>query len=272
MLKQRIITALILIPLVIWAVLQLPTANFAAVLSVLVLLGAWEWSNLLPARSPLLRSLYVAAIALALWMAWQLRTGVGADWILAAAFGAWLLWLAWIGRPELGRNGGPKVVLFKSLVGALVLVPSWLALVMLHGRPAIGPQAVLFLMVMIWVADSGAYFSGRRWGRTKLAPRVSPGKTWEGVYGALAACTLVALTGAWWMDGSPFDVVAFLLVCLVTILFSIEGDLLESLLKRQRDIKDSGSLLPGHGGVLDRVDSLTAAAPVFVLGLSWTGL
>ena len=268
MLKQRILTALILIPLVVWAVLQLPTHWFAVLLAVLVLMGAWEWSNLAGLDAPMARSLYVSLLALALWLAWWWHAQPLAQGVLALACVGWVLALAWIGRPDFARAQR----LFKAVVGFWVLVPAWLGLVLLHGHPGPGPQLVLFLMVLIWVADSGAYFAGRRWGHTKLAPRVSPGKTWEGVYGALAACALVALLGAWWMEGSVRELISFLLICLVTILFSIAGDLLESLMKRQRGIKDSGRLLPGHGGVLDRVDSLTAAAPVFVLGLYWTEL
>lgn len=268
MLRQRILTALVLIPLVILAVLQLPTQQFAALLAVLVLMGAWEWSNLAGLASPVSRVAYVALVVLALWLAWWWHGQPVAQGILVLAFAGWVLALAWIGRPDFARGNR----LFKLVTGLWVLVPAWLGLVLLHAHPAIGPQLVLFLMVLIWVADSGAFFAGRRWGRHKLAPSVSPGKTWEGVYGALAACALVALLGAWWMEGSPRELVSFLLICLVTILFSIAGDLFESLMKRQRGIKDSGQLLPGHGGVLDRVDSLTAAAPVFVLGLYWTEL
>jgi phosphatidate cytidylyltransferase len=267
-LRQRILTALVLIPAVIWAVLQLPTQQFAALLAVLVLMGAWEWSNLAGLRATFARVQYVVLVAMVLWMAWWWHGHLVARGILFLGFLGWLLALAWISRPDYARDNGP----LKAVAGFLVLVPAWLGLVLLHAHPALGPRLVLFLMVLIWVADSGAYFAGRRWGRHKLAPRVSPGKTWEGVYGALAACALVALAGAWWMGGAPRQMVSFLLICLVTILFSIAGDLLESLMKRQRGIKDSGQLLPGHGGVLDRVDSLTAAAPVFVLGLYWTEL
>ena len=268
MLRQRILTALILIPLVVLAVLWLPTPLFAALLAVLVLMGGWEWSNLAGLRTSVGRVLYLAMLALALWLAWWWHGQPAAWGILLLGVLGWLLALAWISRPDFARDHDA----LKGVAGFWVLVPAWLGLVLLHGHPGMGPTLVLFLMVLIWVADSGAYFAGRRWGRHKLAPRVSPGKTWEGVYGALAACALVALAVAAWLGGTPRQLVSFLLICLVTILFSIAGDLLESLMKRQRGIKDSGRLLPGHGGVLDRVDSLTAAAPVFVLGLYWTEL
>jgi phosphatidate cytidylyltransferase len=133
-------------------------------------------------------------------------------------------------------------------------------------RDEFGPGYVLFLFLLIWVADIGAYFAGRRWGRRKLALAISPGKTWEGAVGAGAAALAFALAGAAALGlGSRWP--GFVAICMVTVGFSIAGDLFESMMKRQRGLKDSGSLLPGHGGVLDRVDSLTAAAPVFLLGL-----
>jgi len=148
----------------------------------------------------------------------------------------------------------------------LVLLPSWTALVWIHSLSG-GPYLVLFLMVLIWIADSGAYFAGRRFGRNKLAPVVSPGKTLEGVYGALAGGLIWSLVLVVYYGDSALHHIGLLLLCLLTVPASIVGDLYESLLKRERGVKDSGSLLPGHGGVLDRVDSLTAAAPVFAFGL-----
>jgi phosphatidate cytidylyltransferase len=146
----------------------------------------------------------------------------------------------------------------------VVLIAPWVAFMGL--RSEFGPGYVLFLFLLVWAADVGAYFAGRRWGQHKLAPAISPGKTWEGVAGASAATLILALLGAALLDESvrwP----TFVVVCLITAGFSIAGDLFESMIKRQCGVKDSGSLLPGHGGVLDRVDSLTAAAPVFLLGL-----
>ncbi|MGB4876542.1 MAG: phosphatidate cytidylyltransferase, partial [Candidatus Competibacter sp.] len=144
----------------------------------------------------------------------------------------------------------------------------WAALMAL--RADYGPRSVVFLLLLVWAADIGAYFAGRRWGRRKLAPAISPGKTWEGALGGGLATLVLALVGAAFLKvgASGFGFVA---VCLITMGFSIAGDLFESMMKRQSGLKDSGSLLPGHGGVLDRVDSLSAAAPVFLLGLYGIG-
>ena len=152
------------------------------------------------------------------------------------------------------------------------MVSTWLALVVLHSRPDQGPHWVLFLLVLVWVADSGAFFAGRQFGRTKLAPKVSPGKTWEGVFGALIACALFAFGYARFLELQGLALTGFILISLVTVLFSVAGDLLESLLKRQHGVKDSGTLIPGHGGILDRIDSLFAAAPIFLFGLRWIEL
>ncbi|HED18386.1 MAG TPA: phosphatidate cytidylyltransferase, partial [Gammaproteobacteria bacterium] len=189
------------------------------------------------------------------------------------ALAGWLFVLFWITRPALGAGETGKHLLAKILLGCGLMVSTWLALVVLHSRPDQGAYWVLYLLVLVWVADSGAFFTGRQLGRTKLAPKVSPGKTWEGVFGGLVACALFAFAYARFFLGLQGAAMAgFVLVSLVTVLFSVVGDLLESLLKRQRGVKDSGALIPGHGGVLDRLDSLFAAAPIFLLGLRWTGL
>ncbi len=156
-----------------------------------------------------------------------------------------------------------------GVAGILALVPSWLALVRLLHAPPRGPQWVLFMLLLVWVADIGAYFFGRRFGRVRLAPEVSPGKTWEGVLGGAAGSALVAIAGSAWFRIPLF---AFVPLCLAAVGFSIVGDLTESLLKRFAGMKDSGTVLPGHGGVMDRIDSLTGAAPVLLLGLSFLGV
>jgi phosphatidate cytidylyltransferase len=150
-----------------------------------------------------------------------------------------------------------------------VLLGPWLALVHLHAAAPRGPELVLFLLLLIWTADVAAFFAGRRWGQAKLTPAVSPGKTRVGVYGALLGAALAALALAWWLRLVPALTAAAVAICVATAFVSVVGDLFESLVKRRRGVKDSGRLLPGHGGILDRIDSLTAAAPMFTLGILW---
>lgn len=269
MLKQRLITALLLIPFVIWAILGLPTVYLGAMLGVLVLLGAWEWARLIPLRSAAVRAVYVVlmAAAVAITGLYLYRTGT-VIWVLAAALVWWLIAVVWVVRYRpCADNTNRACGYAKYAAGFLTLVPAWGALVAIHSAPGNGAWMLLFVMVLMWVADSGAYFAGRAWGRRKLAPRVSPGKTWEGVAGALAAATVYGLVGGWQFGFQAQRLGLFVMLCLVTVGFSIVGDLWESLLKRDQGVKDSGVLLPGHGGVLDRVDSLTAGAPIYLSGL-----
>jgi phosphatidate cytidylyltransferase len=152
------------------------------------------------------------------------------------------------------------------LSGMLVLVPLFLALVILYNA---APELLLFALLIVWVADTGAYFAGKAMGRVKLAPAISPGKTWEGVIGGLLAVVVLTVLRSTWADT---DLAVFIPFCLAVAAISIVGDLTVSMFKRTAGLKDSGSLFPGHGGVLDRIDSVAAAAPLFALGLGWVGL
>ena len=186
----------------------------------------------------------------------------------ALVFWMWALWVVIrFPRPlPWGRRGW-----FMALLGVLALVLPWLAVVILHGSGEQGPIWVLVMMIVIWTADSTAYFAGRRWGRRKLAPAVSPGKTWEGLWGALVVVSLGLCGLAWWLGEGLVTGLSLLLLGLIVTLASVLGDLFESVLKRTRGVKDSGNLLPGHGGMLDRIDGFTAAAPLFTLGiLAWS--
>lgn len=264
MLRQRILTAAILALLVVWVVLKLPTTGFGLALLAVILPAAWEWARLAGLDGTRDRLLYgggVLALILACWPLVGSTAFVGS--LSATVVAGWCCALIWLWRyaerPD--RLSRPMTV---AGAGLMVLVAPWVALVALRGE--FGARYVLFLLLLVWVADIGAYFAGRRWGRRKLARTISPGKTWEGVWGATAAVLAFALAGAAVL-GVGVRWPWFVAICLVTVGFSIVGDLFESMMKRQCGLKDSGSLLPGHGGVLDRVDSLTAAAPVFVLGL-----
>jgi phosphatidate cytidylyltransferase len=260
MLRQRIITALLLAPLAVLVILWVPHPVTMVVFALLVLAGAWEWAAFPGLTSALARSLYVIAIAAALAASW-LAGPMQKHWILTAAMVWWLIALFWIAFFPTRMNR-----MLGILAGFLVLVPAWVALVWLHQRDS---HLVLFVLLLVVAADVGAYFGGRSFGRHKLAPKVSPGKTWEGVIGGLAAAGLMAIVGIFWFKVSAAP---FLVACAVVVFASIVGDLTESLFKRHAGLKDSGTLLPGHGGVLDRVDSVTAAAPVFLMSLDFLGL
>jgi phosphatidate cytidylyltransferase len=264
-LGKRVLTAVVLGAALLAIVLWLPEWVTVLVLTAMLLLGAWEWSAFLRLSSPAGRLTYVALVALLLALAWRGSAAPdGRELILAFAVLWWLAALAWIAF-------APRRVSAWSAgaAGVLALVPSWLALVRLRLAPPHGAEWVLFALVLVWVADIGAFFFGRRFGRVRLAPAVSPRKTWEGVIGAAALCTLVAIAGSAWFHVS---LAAFLPLCLATVGFSIIGDLTESLLKRFAGMKDSGTMFPGHGGVMDRIDSLTGAAPVLLLGLTLLGV
>ncbi|MCU7923711.1 MAG: phosphatidate cytidylyltransferase [Candidatus Thiodiazotropha sp. (ex Dulcina madagascariensis)] len=270
MLKQRVITALILAPLVITAVLLLSNGYLALLLGVVVAVGGREWARLSGIDKFPIQLAYVLLLLICLAGIYYYLPGEWVPGVMVVSVGWWLLAVFRLARYQTDRKiaGGAPA---RALEGLIVLAPAWLALVVIHRIPSVGPGLLLFVLILIWSADVGAYFAGHRWGRHKLAPQVSPGKTREGVYGAVIAALLCGLFLAWWLDNDVAQLPLILLLCLVTILSSVVGDLFESLLKRQQGMKDSGTLLPGHGGMLDRIDSLTAAAPVFLLGLILLG-
>jgi phosphatidate cytidylyltransferase len=272
MLKQRVITALILAPLVIAAVLLLPTKILAWLLALVVAVGAREWALLSGIQSLPGQLFYSLVLLLSMLALLYLLPAEAYLWLIALSVLWWLVALFRLGRFRGAEVNPPGFEPWRALEGLVVLVPAWSALVLLHQRADGGPVLLLFLLILIWGADVGAYFAGRRWGRNKLAPQVSPGKTREGVYGAMASALVCSLFLVWWLQPAVGQSVLVMLLGLVTMLFSVVGDLFESLLKRRRGIKDSGTLLPGHGGMLDRIDSLTAAAPVFTLGLWLLGV
>ncbi len=271
MLKQRILTALVLAPLALWGIWASPLPVFAAILAVIFALAGWEWARLSGLAGVSGRIAYVALLLLGMA---GLYFGLTVDNLALAVFVLALVWwsmalmmvLSFPQGSEMWRRSG----LARGIAGLFILLPAWLALVVLHGQVEDGPGWVILLVMLVWAADTGAYFAGRALGRHKLAPKVSPGKTWEGAAGGLLLALLIALLGSLWLSPGG-GMVAFVVLVLLTIAISVLGDLVESLFKRITDIKDSGGLLPGHGGMLDRIDSLTAAAPLFVLGMVWLG-
>lgn len=269
-LLRRTLTAAVLVPCVVAAVLGLSSNHLSILLAVVVQLAAWEWAGLAGVRSSAGRSAYAIAVSCLLAALWFAHANSWALVILVGACIWWCILAVWLVRLSVIRPAeGIDHRLF--LIGSIVLGAPWLAIVHLHAMVANGPSLVLLLLVLIWIADSIAYFAGRFWGLTKLAPVLSPGKTWVGFYGALTAAAICGIGFAMVSRLALGEAIAVSLVAVLTVTLSVIGDLFESMLKRRRGVKDSGRLLPGHGGVLDRIDSLTAAAPVFTLGVLLTG-
>ncbi|MFL1406190.1 phosphatidate cytidylyltransferase [Marinobacter sp. M1N3S26] len=272
MLKTRILTALILAPIAIIGIFFLPPLGFAIFTGVAITLGAWEWANMAGYTSSHARLGYAALVAMVLVAVFQLPT-LNLLWLGVAW---WMLALLMVRSYPGGTSvwGSPPV---RAIMGLLVLVPAWVGLnhlrngSLLFGELNSGLVAILYVFLVVWVADIGAYFAGRAFGRAKLAPRVSPGKSWAGVWGGLAAVALLAVAAGLVAGAAVADTLLLLLASMLVAGISVVGDLLESMLKRFRGIKDSSQLLPGHGGIMDRIDSLTAAIPVFALLITLTG-
>ncbi len=260
--RSRLLTGFGLALLTILVVLYGPPVLMAVVLSVALLVGGWEWSAFLALRGSA-RLLYVLVLALLGAVAYRCTASLAAFVpLMEIAVAWWLVALAWILFAPL--RGSRRAA---AVAGVLVLVPSWVALVRID-RWDHGPGWTLFVLGLAFAADTGAFFTGRRFGKRRLAPRVSPNKTWEGVLGGM----LLAL-GVSVVANTRFQLPwqGFVPLCMAAAASSVIGDLTESLLKRHVHLKDSGRLFPGHGGVLDRIDSVTAAAPVLALGLIWLG-
>ena len=264
-LRQRIGTALLLAALVIGILLWLPPGVAVGAVMVVIAAGAWEWAGFAGITSNAARTAYAVAVAGVIALAWFATDTVAATTALLACNAAW--WLASVAWLVLApTRGGPRAA---ALAGFAVLVPAAVGLGRLAELAPRGQVLLLFLLVLIAAADVGAYFGGRTFGRRKLAPRVSPNKTWEGFWSGMLAAGCAAVAGGLLFGESLLPWVA---VCMAVALVSVVGDLVESMFKRQVGLKDSSGLLPGHGGVLDRLDSLSAAAPVFLLGLLVLGV
>jgi phosphatidate cytidylyltransferase len=267
MLKQRLITSAILIPAALLILFLFPPRAFAVATGMVMLAGVWEWAGLMGIQQLVSRFYYV----LAAFFISVVALFIPIPFILIVSFIWWLLAIGLIALYPRGSAFWSKGYLIRGAMGLLTLIPCWGAMNFIRSQID-GTYILLFLLLLIWGADSVAYFVGKRWGRHKFVPEVSPGKSIEGYAGASIFALTFALLISWvgqipmdtWLWGSVLS--------LVTVWFSIVGDLSESMLKRQAGVKDSSQLLPGHGGLLDRIDSLTAAAPVFVLGALFFGM
>lgn len=266
--KTRILTALVLAPAAIALILFVPTGLFAAVTAATFLYAIWEWTRLLGLRVAGTRAAVVALHAAAMLALWFVHGGTAWWAIIIAGVLWWPFAALWLRHFSFAVAPTRENTALKLAVGFLIVVPAWCGLLQVHAGADRGPWWTLFGLMLVWVADSGAYLAGSRWGTTKLAPRISPGKTWAGVYGALAASALVGVLGAWLLGLRGPALAGIFVLAMLTVLASIVGDLFESLIKRHANLKDSGDLFPGHGGMFDRLDSVFAALPVWAAGLA----
>lgn len=277
MTRTRLLAALVMTPLAIAAILLLPTQWLALLAAVVFLGGLWEWLRLAEVEDTLARTvLLVLNLLLMVAMVWASRTASGGSLVLfqvAAMIGvAWWLFAAlWLRAYDYGSDHDNGARVAKLAAGTFAVIPAWCALVLIHAQRPNGHVWLFVALTIVWAADTGAYFAGRKFGRHKLSPRISPNKTIEGLAGGALAGIVAGVVGGALIGTGASKLPAVALAALVVVVFSVVGDLFESLLKRHAGVKDSGDLIPGHGGLLDRMDSVLAALPVFVLGKEWLG-
>ena len=277
------LAALIMAPLAIGGVLLLPTAWLMLIAAAVFLVALWEWLKLADVEDLLARNILLACnLAVMVALVWGSRSADGSTTLallqLVSLLGVawWLLAMLWLLHFDFASDHDTHARVFKLGAGTLAVVPAWCAMGVIHATDPNGHQWLLLALFLVWAADTGAYFAGRTFGGKlfggrKLAPRISPNKTIEGLLGGVALAVVVALIGAKLIGTDNGALLGVIAVTCVTVLFSVVGDLFESLLKRHINVKDSSNLIPGHGGVLDRVDSVLAALPVFALGKAVLG-
>ena len=282
MTKTRVLAALIMAPLAIGGVL-LPTAWLMLIAAAVFLVALWEWLKLADVEDLLARNILLACnLAVMVALVWGSRSADGSTTLallqLVSLLGVawWLLAMLWLLHFDFASDHDTHARVFKLGAGTLAVVPAWCAMGVIHATGPNGHQWLLLALFLVWAADTGAYFAGRTFGGKlfggrKLAPRISPNKTIEGLLGGVVLAVVVALVGAKLIGTDNGALLSVIAVAIVTVLFSVVGDLFESLLKRHINVKDSSNLIPGHGGVLDRVDSVLAALPVFALGKAVLG-
>jgi len=264
---KRTITGVVLTAIVLMGIFYLPLSYFIGIMTVLMLWAAWEWSGLCAVKSKTMRALYVTFV-FALFCA---VIHVPVIFVLWAALCFWLICACFVFLYPRATFLWVPFEVVKLTVGIFALVPCWLAVNVIRGAQD-GAFVLLFMLLIIWVCDTGAYFMGRSFGRHALMPHVSPKKTWEGLWGGLLFVLVVAILWSLFKGFSPWKWLLMIVFSFIVAIISVVGDLTESMLKRAAGVKDSGVILPGHGGILDRIDSLMAAAPIFLLGCLLLGM
>ena len=265
MLKQRLITAAILIPLVVWAIFASSLTTFTTLIVAVALLAAWEWHQMIGIQSPGMRVMLAVDLIIVLYLA---ITQLNPYFIISIGVLIWLIALVVIlgfSNTSLAERLSHvfKNKVFGAISSILILTVFVVSSITLKAFSEVGAFLFFFVMVTVWLADTGGYFAGKRYGKHALAPAVSPNKTWEGVAGGVLLASIWAIGFYWVKTPTTITMFEWMLLAVLTVAVSIVGDLFESLYKRAFSVKDSGSLLPGHGGILDRIDSLIAAVPVF---------
>lgn len=258
----RFISTIVLASVVIWGILHISLPTFEIITAIVMLLVAWEWAGLIPIRSYYNKIVYLLLMLGFFGIIQFVQEtlyilGVGVIW--------WLVSIFLLVRYEIYESKESRRMLH-ALYGLLAIAPCWVALNTLRAETN-GAQLVLLFLLMLWATDIGAYLVGSRLGKTRLSPKLSPKKSLEGAVGGLVLMLLVAIAGIFWLSIPQHQWISYFLASLALFIFSIIGDLFESLLKRKQGVKDSGKLIPGHGGILDRLDSLLAAAPVFTFAI-----
>ncbi|MEO6155241.1 MAG: phosphatidate cytidylyltransferase [Thermomonas sp.] len=282
MTKTRLLAALIMAPIAILSVLFVSTPVLAALSALLFLAALWEWLKLAEVDDTLARTiLLLLNLAVMVALVWGSRSAQGGSFallqlVVVVGVAWWLLAMLWLKHYNFASDHDSHARVFKLAAGTLAVIPAWCALGLIHASQPNGHRWLLLALFLVWSADTGAYFAGRAYGGKlfggrKLAPRISPNKTIEGLLGGLLLALIVAMLGASLAGATVDQLPAIAVVALASVGFSVVGDLFESMLKRHIGVKDSGDLIPGHGGVLDRVDSVLAALPVFALGKIWLG-
>ncbi len=294
---QRIITALIMLVFALYAIFFLPLETFSGVVAIIVLIGSWEWCGFFNKNNPLFKSLYVLITAALMWAIYHysLPQEYWNGWIIPEGIEEWLqlkdlalisvvlacIW--WVFAfvlvlvfPKISRSIINNMFLM-AIIGWLMLLPTWVALTGVRSIGMAldfhrGSSLLLFSLCLVWAADTGAFIAGKAFGKYKLAPHVSPKKTWEGVIGGALLAILVAIISSHLLSIPDKQLPRLALMVVIIVSYSIIGDLTESIFKRLAGVKDSGNILPGHGGVLDRIDGLTAAMPLCLLGYAILGI
>ncbi len=269
MLLQRVLTAVPLGLLSIWFILTQPSEYFFYALLGIIAISGWEWSRLCAYENPVIKLVYTALLVLLTYFLNKELISGSTSLFNAVVLLSVFIWSLIIYRMSTKDPGAasdaPSII--KMLLGFVILLPPVLALYHIHKMEQ-GAYWVLYAISLVWAADTGAYFSGKRFGKVKLAPRLSPGKTREGLYGAIFATEIYSLLAGFFFELNFIQFIELLIIAFFATLLSVSGDLFISLLKRERGVKDTGAILPGHGGVLDRVDSIISSAPFFALMLT----